>query len=116
MSAVASHALQCMEVWGGNRAASTSLQLSGLDAWLHSQPAGDHPDGGGDVHYVSSCAAGAVTRLLVADVAGHGSDASATAIRLRKLMQRHIVQHQQTNFVRALNVEFTSLASSGRFA
>src|SRR5690606_40547076 len=41
-----------------------------LDAWIYSKPHGGKQ--GGDVHYVSSCAAGMLTRLLVADVRGHG--------------------------------------------
>src|SRR5207237_109922 len=72
--------------------------------------------GGGDVHYVSSCAAGALTRMMIADVSGHGEAVSETARRLRKLMQRHVNHHQQTRFVRMLNAEFAELAQNGRFA
>src|SRR3954471_14702788 len=127
--------LQCMEVWGGNRAVETSVVMPGLDAWIYSRPAregaiGDpsettdtstgHDAGGGDVHYVSSCAGGAVTRMLIADIAGHGPAVSDMARRLRKIMQRHIIQHEQTGFVRSLNREFGKLTESqnqiGRFA
>src|SRR5438046_8389500 len=86
-----------LELWGGNRFVSTSVMLPGMDAWIYSMPAdGAESIGGGDVHYVSSCAAGALTRLLVADVCGHGADASATAHRLRKMMQFHVNFHTQT--------------------
>src|SRR6185503_12749131 len=96
---------------------STSVVLPGMDAWIYSLPAdGEQSVGGGDVHYVSSCAAGALTRLLVADVAGHGASASDTARRLRRMMQAHVNFHTQTRFVRALNREFTALARSERFA
>lgn len=109
--------LACLEVWGGNRFVSTSVALPGMDAWIYSLPAdGETSVGGGDVHYVSSCAAGALTRLLVADVAGHGASASDTARRLRKMMQAHVNFHTQTRFVRALNREFTALARTERFA
>ncbi len=109
--------LQCLEVWGGNRFVSTSVALPGMDAWIYSMPAdGQQSVGGGDVHYVSSCAAGALTRLLIADVCGHGADASDTARRLRKMMQLHVNFHTQTRFVRALNREFTALAREERFA
>ncbi len=116
MPADAPHRLQCLEVWGGNRAVSTALDLPGLYAWLYSLPAGDDPAGGGDVHYLSSCAAGAVTRMLLADVAGHGTAAVAMAQRLRRLMQRHIIQHNQARFIRAVNREFATLTTAGRFA
>jgi serine phosphatase RsbU (regulator of sigma subunit) len=109
--------LSCLEVWGGNRFVSTSVALPGMDAWIYSMPAdGQQSIGGGDVHYVSSCAAGALTRLLIADVAGHGESASATAHRLRKMMRFHVNFHTQTRFVRALNKEFTALQRSERFA
>ena len=43
--------------------------MAGLDAWVFSRPYGN-ASGGGDVYYVSSCATGRITRLLVADGAG----------------------------------------------
>ena len=65
---MSSHDLQCMEVWGGNHSADGAVTMSGLDAWIYSEPyRGDA--GGGDVYYVSSCATGRITRMLVADVA-----------------------------------------------
>lgn len=109
--------LQCMEVWGGNRFVSTSLEMPGLDVFIYSMPHdGEQSVGGGDVHYVSSCAAGVISRLMVADVAGHGADVAEIARRLRKLMQRHVNHHQQTGIVKALNREFAALAQAGRFA
>jgi len=116
-AAAESMTLQCMEVWGGNRFVSTSVRMNGVDAWVYSLPAdGEASDGGGDVHYVSSCASGQVTRIMVADVSGHGPDAAETARRLRRLMQRHVNQHDQARFVRALSGEFDGLARHGRFA
>src|SRR4051812_16243773 len=52
----------CLEVWGGNRFVSTSVEVPGMHAWIYSHPV-DGPEsiGGGDVHYVSSCAGGALT-------------------------------------------------------
>src|SRR5205814_3709017 len=49
--------LQCMEVWGGNQVVDSGVVMAGLDAWVYSRPVNDD-EGGGDVHYVSSCAAG----------------------------------------------------------
>jgi hypothetical protein len=58
--------MQCMEVWGGNALIDTSVSISGLDAWVYSKPF-ENGEAGGDVHYVSSCATGRITRLLLAD-------------------------------------------------
>lgn len=115
MTQTATRQLQCMEVWGGNQAGSTLLAMPGLDVWIYSQPAGG-ARGGGDVHYASSCAAGALSRLLLADVSGHGQQAAYTARRLRRLMQRHINHHTQTGFVASMNHHFAKLAKNGRFA
>ena len=104
-----------MEVWGGNQAVDCGVIMSGLDAWLYSLPhRGDAA--GGDVHYVSSCATGRITRLLVADVSGHGSAVAEVGAHLRRLMQRYVNHLDQTRFVEVLNDEFGKLAETGCFA
>jgi serine phosphatase RsbU (regulator of sigma subunit) len=107
--------LACMEVWGGNAPIDAGVIMAGLDAWVFSKPAAGS-DTGGDVHYVSSCAAGQITRLLVADVAGHGASASATAAHLRSLMRRYIIYHDQTRLFAAVNKHFTTHTRSAKFA
>lgn len=109
------HTMQCMEVWGGNQAIDNGVIMPGLDLWVFSRPyKGDA--GGGDVHYVSSCATGRITRLLVADVSGHGQSVADIALTLRQLMRRYINYTDQTRFVQSLNKEFSALAEEGRFA
>lgn len=115
MEPAAAEQLHCMEVWGGNHAVETALAMPGMDAWIYSRPDGGAA-GGGDVHYASSCASGALSRMLLADVSGHGLEVADLARRLRKLMQRNINQHKQTRFVRAMNREFGELATNGKFA
>lgn len=108
--------MQCMEVWGGNHAVDTGVIMAGLDAWLYSRPHGEGA-AGGDIHYVSSCAAGMITRLLVADVSGHGPAVSDVAMHLRKLMRRYINYHDQTKFIREIDREFADLKKApGAFA
>ena len=107
--------MQCNEVWGGNQAIDTAVQMAGLDAWVYSRPyRGD--DAGGDVHYVSSCATGRIARLLVADVSGHGSTVADVATALRGLMRRYMNYVDQAKLVAGLNVEFSKLAEVGTFA
>src|SRR5215207_8163354 len=109
------HEMQCMEVWGGNRNADSGVVMAGLDAWVYSKPFGG-ADGGGDVYYVSSCATGRITRLLVADVAGHGDKVSSIAKELRTLMRRHVNQIDQSRFVQSMNRQFSGLGGAGSFA
>jgi hypothetical protein len=104
-----------MEVWGGNQQFSGGVVMAGLDVWIHSQPYGNAA-GGGDIHYVSTCATGRITRLLVADVSGHGSDVAGTAAALRTLMRRYINYIDQTRFVEAMNEQFTALSAAHVFA
>lgn len=109
------HTLQCMEVWGGNDAVQRAVNMPGLDAWVFSRPyQGDAA--GGDVHYLSSCATGRITRLLVADVSGHGQRVAEIAVRLRSLMRQFVNFLDQTRFVESLNREFIGLESGATFA
>jgi sigma-B regulation protein RsbU (phosphoserine phosphatase) len=107
--------MQCMEVWGGNQPVDSAVSMAGLDAWVFSKPFGD-ASGGGDVYYVSSCATGRITRLLVADVAGHGVAVGELAVALRQLMRQHVNHLDQTRFVKLMNSQFTALSNSGIFA
>lgn len=110
----AERVMTCMEVWGGNQPADRGVVMPGLTAFVYSHPVGG--EAGGDVHYVSSCATGRITRMLVADVAGHGAPVAETADRLRNLMRRYINYLDQSSFVRALNEQFGALQREGSFA
>jgi hypothetical protein len=107
--------MTCMEVWGGNQPANNGVIMPGLDAWIYSLPFGDS-DSGGDVYYVSACATGRITRLLLADVSGHGTQVSKIAVSLRKLMQKYVNFIDQTAFVGSMNRQFAELAGAGTFA
>lgn len=104
-----------MEIWGGNRAIDEHVLAPGIEAWVHARPhAGD--DAGGDVHYVSACAGGKITRFAVADVSGHGASVDGFAQSLRALMRRFINTPDQSRFTRELNTEFARVAEAGIFA
>ena len=104
-----------MEVWGGSQLTSQCVQFGGLDAWVYSKPFGK-AHAGGDIYYASSCATGRISRLLLADVAGHGKTVAATAADLRTLMRRFVNRLDQTEFVRLLNQQFAALPKTGAFA
>lgn len=108
-------ALQCMEVWGGNQAADASVALPGLDAWVFSIPH-RNDTGGGDIHFVSSCATGRIVRLVVADVSGHGLRVADLARTLRALLRRYVNQLDQDRFFGELNREFAAAVKIGTFA
>ena len=107
--------MQCMEVWSGSQLTESSVEFGGLDAWIYSKPFGEARHGG-DIYYASSCATGRITRLLLADVAGHGSAVADTATGLRTLMRRFVNHLDQGEFVRLLNRQFAELSKDGAFA
>ena len=107
--------LACMEVWGGSEPRDNFIAVPGMDIAVRSRPyAGDAE--GGDIHYISNCMAGFITRVIVADVAGHGESASEVSGTLRRLMRKHINTPDQSRFARALNEEFTRDTRDARFA
>ena len=107
--------MQCMEVWGGSQLTARGVEFGGLDAWVYSKPFGN-AEHGGDVYYASSCGTGRITRLLLADVSGHGHTVAATAAELRTLMRRSVNQLDQTEFVSRLNRQFAELSLDGSYA
>ncbi|MFO0813976.1 MAG: PP2C family protein-serine/threonine phosphatase [Gemmatales bacterium] len=107
--------MQCMEVWGGNQGVEQHFHLPGLDVWLYSRPY-DNASNGGDVYYLSSCASGRISRLLLADVSGHGPVVSQFALRLRDLMRRNINRVSQVQFVEGMNEQFINFQQEGLFA
>ncbi len=107
--------MHCMEIRGGSQAVEEAVATPGIDAWVFSRPFED-ASGGGDVHYVSLCGGGVITRLILADVSGHGADVAEISVALRALMRKNINTKSQTRLVQALNREFGELAQLSRFA
>ncbi len=110
-----SHALHCMEIWGGIEPVEREVSTPGLDLWVFSRPFhGDQQ--GGDVHYVTLCGGGVITRIVVADVSGHGSVVAEFSTSLRSLLRKNINQKSQRRLVEKLNQQFTEMAEMRRFA
>lgn len=107
--------LQCMEIWGGNRAVERAVSTPGLDMWVFSHPH-EQAAAGGDVYYTSLCGGGSITRFILADVSGHGEAVAEIAKSLRDLMRKHINRKDQGAVIQGLNREFGELAKMNRFA
>lgn len=107
--------LHCMEIWGGCEPARQTVRLPGLDVWVLSQPHRDAPHGG-DVHYVSLCGGGLITRVVVADVSGHGAAVAQIALALRDAVRRNINRKSQDRLVDELNRAFAEIGEASGFA
>jgi serine phosphatase RsbU (regulator of sigma subunit) len=108
------HEMQCMEIWGGIEAAKDRVSTPGLDAWVFAKP--HRSAEGGDIHYLSMCGAGAISRVLLADVSGHGAEVAEVAKNLRRLLRKHMNTFDSSRLAQALNEQFKELAEYGTFA
>lgn len=107
--------LACFQLWGGNSKAGHPIELPGLQGWISCTPFG-HTAAGGDVYYVSVCSKGQVSRIALADVAGHGESASSVAERLRHVLDQHSDNWDQSALMRELNEAFKRDATGVQFA
>lgn len=106
---------QCMEVWGGFETADKSFTATGLEIELRSRPCHGSKNGG-DVYYISSCASGRISRILLADVSGHGDEVAQTSSILRNLVRKNINLISAKRLTRQLNRDFNSEESARGFA
>jgi phosphoserine phosphatase RsbU/P len=107
--------LHCMEIWGGFEPVERNVSTPGLDLWVFSRPFRGEQQGG-DVYYVTLCGGGVITRIVVADVSGHGSVVAEFSTSLRSLLRKNINQKSQKKVVEKLNRQFTEMAGMQRFA
>ena len=80
--------LQCEEIWGGISLANTEVCTRGLCASILSSACGS--DAGGDIYYFSVCSSDLLTRMALADMRGHGADASRLSATLYESLQRRM--------------------------
>jgi phosphoserine phosphatase RsbU/P len=107
--------LVCLEIKGGNERVDYSIELPGLVAWVSSRPIAPFARGG-DLHFLSVCSQGFVSRIALADVAGHGELVSTVANTLRDLLRKHADEWDQSAAVRELNESFLKNASGADYA
>ncbi len=81
------HHLSCGEIWGGIRNCDDDVASAGLTASLYSIAS----DGGkgGDIYYLSLCDSNALTRMILADVIGHGEDVSQISQIIYQAIKLH---------------------------
>jgi sigma-B regulation protein RsbU (phosphoserine phosphatase) len=115
MQPTAAERLACLEIRGGNERASYSIDLPGMAAWVSCRPL-TPATRGGDLHYLSVCSQGFVSRITLADVAGHGELVSSIAERLRDVLRKHSDAWDQSDVVRDLNESFLAGAEGMQYA
>jgi phosphoserine phosphatase RsbU/P len=101
----AGYQLACTEVWGGNNIADELLKLPGLVGLVHSKPV-EPATSGGDVYHVSVCDKRVLSRVVLADVAGHTEAVARISTRLRMLVKKYINTFDQSALMRGINEAF----------
>ena len=99
------HRLACTELWGGNNIADELVKLPGLMGFIHSKPI-EPAITGGDVYYLSVCDKSVLSRVVLADVAGHGEAVSGIATKLRTLLKKYINTFDQSALMQEINEAF----------
>jgi sigma-B regulation protein RsbU (phosphoserine phosphatase) len=98
--------LACGEVRGGNQTAHASIDLPGLEGTLFSSACdGRH---GGDIHYLSVCGSGLITRVCLADVAGHGDAVAAVGREMYGQLRRSVNILDERRVLRAIDRRVSS--------
>ena len=115
MQPPAEQRMSCLEIRGGNERATYSIDLPGMTAWVSCRPL-TPATRGGDLHYLSVCSQGFVSRITLADVAGHGELVSSVAERLRDVLRKHSDAWDQSDVVRDLNDSFLAGAEGLQYA
>ena len=80
--------IRCAEIWGGTDSVDEDICTAGIVASVYSNAY----DGerGGDIYYFSVCENDRLTRLAIADVAGHGSQVSDVSAQLYEVLEKHM--------------------------
>ncbi len=75
--------IRCAEIWGGSHEVNTEVCTAVLTAAISSTVCQDQPHPtaagpalGGDIYYFSVCSYDKLTRVAIADMRGHGSEAA----------------------------------------
>jgi sigma-B regulation protein RsbU (phosphoserine phosphatase) len=99
--------LVCNEIWGGNRTFHGPIELPGFRGVLFSQPCTGAR--GGDVHYLSVCGSGLISRACLADVTGHGERVAAVSQVMHDLLRRSVNRMDERKVLRRLNLHLSRL-------
>ncbi len=92
----------CNILWGGNRFAKQTFRTPEMDGCLLSIPHGNEPFGG-DVYHITVCNHGVLSKFLLADVMGHGKEASGLSEALLEPLARLVKELDNTVILSELN-------------
>lgn len=93
--------IKCQEIWGGIHESDINVQTPTTQMTMYSQAAEDSC--GGDIYSVSVCAEEALTRIVIADVVGHGQVAANVSQWLHQALKKYLNIAQANLVLQELN-------------
>jgi sigma-B regulation protein RsbU (phosphoserine phosphatase) len=97
--------IQCTEVWGGIAACEVPVRLAGLQGELFSQPHDGSPEGG-DIHFLSVCGLSILSKIVLADVSGHGAENADVSRIIHVALNETIGAHDNSSMLGMVNDAF----------
>jgi sigma-B regulation protein RsbU (phosphoserine phosphatase) len=98
--------IKCAEIWGGILAIDMDVSTAGLSASIFSTA--HDGDRGGDMYYVSVCKWDYLTRIAIADLRGHGGQASRLSAWVYESMHKRMNTTSGNKILADLNGEVKS--------
>ena len=97
--------VQCTEVWGGAQASDVSVKLAGVRGECYSRPySGDKV--GGDIHFLSVCGISILSKVVLADVSGHGAESGEVSQIIHEALVENIGAHDNSSMLAQVNSAF----------
>ncbi len=106
---------KCMEISGGRLTYHAAYEMPGLAMQVSSRQSSHSLQGGGEVHYISSCASGRITRLMLADISGSEDTFVRLSCEMRNGLLRNINSIWQNRVVTNMSTQFHEFARQGGF-
>ncbi len=95
----------CTEVWGGTEACEVSVKLAGVRGEVYSRPY-EGGRAGGDIHFLSVCGMNILSKVVLADVSGHGEEIAEASQVIHQALVENIGAHDNSSMLRRVNDAF----------
>ncbi len=94
--------IKCAEIWGGVDNISADLCTNGIEVSIYSQSS--EGVAGGDIYYFSVCNHDVLTRILLADLQGHGIEVTQLSRWIYEILRKHIDNPEGRSVLTSLNL------------
>ncbi len=93
--------INCAEIWGGIDSTNNDVKTRRVNASLYSKAFENNS--GGDIYYFSVCGKELITRIAIADVAGHGASVSEISTWLYDALSENMNKVEGNNVLSEMN-------------